>query len=91
MLDIEKVRAASMADFCALALCEFSRFVDAIERIAPDTNDAASAPAITTAGAPSCPHPDELRINESTMGQEPFSTFRCGVCGERVITEPVEA
>jgi hypothetical protein len=77
-LDFDKLRGLSLPELAALALCEFSRFTDAIERIAP----AVSADTIGTAIG--CPHPDELRINRATMGQEPYATFSCGVCGELV-------
>jgi len=82
-LDYEKLKTASAYELAALALCEFSRFVDAIERIAPDivaapaTTEPPTAPLV-------CPHPAELRINKSTMGQEAFQVFQCGVCQEVV-------
>jgi hypothetical protein len=92
-LDFEKVKAASSDDLVSLALCEFSRAVDAVERIAgaleriapsvADLEAAASANSEPPA-APTCPHPAELRLNTAAMGQEPFSTFRCGVCGAQV-------
>lgn len=91
-LDFEKLKAASWSELAAIALCEFSRFVDAVERIAPDAAELqlpATEPA--PAAAPPCPHPTELRANVSVMGQEPFSSFRCGVCHEVVSQQPVGA
>lgn len=88
-LDFDKVKAASTDDMVSLCLCEFSRFVDgieriagALERIAPTADDlqaAATAPAET----PQCPCPPELRQKaEAVMGQ-PVS-YRCGLCGKPV-------
>lgn len=97
-LDFEKLKQASTDDLVTIALCEFSRLVDAherlaaaLERIAPTEADLAPAPADPAAPTPKCPHPVELRANTATMGQEPFATFRCGVCGETVTPEPVGA
>ena len=92
-LDFEKLKTASTDDLITIALCEFSRFVDAIERMAPMAQDLQAAAVETdTPAAPTvCPHPSELRVNVSVMGQEPFSTFRCGVCQETVVQQPVEA
>jgi hypothetical protein len=73
-LDFDKVRALSTADLCALALCELSRFTDAVERIAPDVVDPNAEP-------PACPHPVELRIDRSVMGQPKGYEYACGVCG----------
>jgi len=89
-LDFEKVKAASVFELAALALCEFSRLVDAIERIAPD----AGAQADEADGEPqavTCPHPAELRVNQAVMGQEPYAVFKCGVCQETVTAPAVEA
>lgn len=86
-LDFEKVRGLSLLELLSLALCEFSRFTDAIERIAPDVVDPTAPPVEPEPVV--CPHPTELRLNLATMGQEPFSTFRCGVCGEQVTPCPV--
>jgi hypothetical protein len=77
-LDVDKVSLLSWPALAALALCEFSRFTDAIERMAP----AAGADTIGTAIG--CPHPEELRVNRATMGQAPYATYSCGVCGELV-------
>jgi hypothetical protein len=91
-LDFEKVKAASPDDLVSLLLCEFSRAVDAaeriasaIERIAPTAEDLAPVTIDPNAEPPQCPHPAELRVNAAAMGQEPFSTFRCGVCQEFVV------
>jgi len=89
-LDYEKVKDASLFHVLALFVCEFSRGVDALERIAPDAGE----PAVTEGEAPVpvCPHPKELRVNLASMGQEPFAIFKCGVCGDTVNTlQPVEA
>lgn len=98
-LDFEKVKQASTDDLVALGLCEFSRLVDAherlaaaLERIAPTEADLAPAPTPDPdTSTPQCPHPAELRINTATMGQEPYATFRCGVCGETITPQPAGA
>lgn len=33
---------------------------------------------------PACTHPIEVRIDESGMGQAPWTTFQCTACGKRV-------
>jgi len=80
-LDIEQVRGASMADFCALALCEFSRFVDAIERIAPDGEPSTAAP--TMANDAACPCPPEFRQRRAGVMGEAV-VFECGLCSQPV-------
>jgi hypothetical protein len=84
-LDIDKVRSASLADFCALALCEFSRLVDAIERIAPAEDVPPTAPDVEA----KCPCPPELRVKRSGVMGEAV-VFECGLCHEPV-QQPVEA
>lgn len=92
-LDFDTLKAASTDDLVVIALCEFSRFVDAIERMAPTAPDlqAAALEAAMAPAAPVCPHPAELRKNLASMGHEPFSIFQCGVCQETVTRQPVEA
>jgi hypothetical protein len=78
LIDFEKLKTASRDELMAIALCEFSRFVDAIERIAPDQMSAAEeVPA-------ACPHPLDARIDRSGMGQEPGSEFVCRACSAHV-------
>ena len=90
-LDFAKVKALEGPEFAALALCEFSRFVDAIERIAPTDQELQPvAPAASVEPVP-CPHPVELRQNTSVMGQEPFTTFICGLCHDTIRPQPVGA
>lgn len=100
VLDFDKLKTASTDDLVTLVLCELSRFVDAherlaaaVERIAPTSADleAAAQQTETPAEPPRCPHPAELRINLASMGQEAFSTFKCGVCQETVMAQLVGA
>ena len=98
-LDFDKLKVASADDLFTIALCEFSRLVDAherlaaaVERMAPtalELDQAAAADVMPAADVP-CPHPTELRINLSAMGQEPYTIFKCGVCQETVGGPTVE-
>jgi len=87
-LDFDKVKALPWSELASLALCEFSRFVDAIERIAPDAAQL-QAPAEAAAAPPTCPCPPELRQKNPAVMGEPVS-YRCGLCGAPV-GQPVEA
>ena len=79
-LDFDKLKAVSMFDVVLIALCEFSRFVDAIERIAPSAQELQTADA-----APKCPCPPELRQKREGVMGEPVA-YQCGLC-----KQPVEA
>lgn len=81
MLDFDKVKTLSLVELAALFLCEFSRGVDALERIAPD------ATTTPVDEATKCPCPPELRVKCDAVMGEPVS-FMCGLCGE-VTPQPV--
>ncbi len=81
-LDFEKVKAASLFDLLSLFVCEFSRGVDALERIAPEPQAEHQA----TAAPPTCPCPPELRVKCDAVMGEPVS-FRCGLCGAPAIQQ----
>jgi hypothetical protein len=80
-LDFEKLKTASQDDLLVIALCEFSRFVDAIERIAPTVGDLHAAEATT----PDCPHPTEGRQNHTRMGAAEWSDYFCTACKQRIV------
>lgn len=85
-LDFDKLKAESYDDLLVIALCEFSRFVDAhdrlasaLERIAPTAAELQPAPETTE--QPTCPCPPELRVKlDAVMGQP--VAYKCGLCGE---------
>jgi len=79
-LDFEKLKAASHDDLIVIALCEFSRFVDAIERIAPEPGAIVEPEA-----APVCPHPVEARKNHTRMGQPEWSNYICTICNQHIV------
>lgn len=90
-LDFEKLKAASWSELAANALCEFSRFVDAVERIAPDAAELQAANTDAPVEPVKCPCPPELRQKRTgVMGQD--VTYECGLCHSAVVPQqPVGA